>query len=132
MTTESSATAPSKAAFWTGWVLSIVPCLLLFMSATMKLSQSEAVVKGLGEGGYDPNTILPIGIAELASTILYLIPQTAVLGAILLTGYLGGATATHVAAGDGMFWSPVLVGVLVWLGLYLREPRLRVLVPWRK
>lgn len=132
MTTDTPTTAPSKASFWIGWVLSVLPCLLLFMSATMKLSQSEEVIMELGEGGYDPNTILPIGMAELASTVLYLIPQTAVLGAILLVGYLGGATATHVAAGDGMFWSPVLIGIVLWLGLYLREPRLRALVPWRK
>lgn len=132
MSTDTFPAAPNKVTFWIGWVLSVLPCLLLLMSATMKLIQHEDVVKGLGEGGYDANTILPIGIAELASTILYLIPQTAVLGAILVTGYLGGATATHVAAGDGMFWSPVLIGVLAWLGLYLREPRLRALVPWRK
>lgn len=132
MSTESPASAPNKVTFWIGWVLSILPCLLLLMSATMKLSQNADVVTQLGKGGYDPNTILPIGIAELAGTILYLIPQTAVLGAIILVGYLGGATATHVAGGDGMFWSPVLIGVILWLGLYLREPRLRALVPWRK
>lgn len=132
MTTESSATAPSKAAFWTGWVLSVLPCLGLLMSALLKLSQSEQIVTDLGKGGYDPNTIVPIGLAELTGTILFLVPQTAVLGAIILVGYLGGAVATHVAAGDGLFWSPVLFGILLWLGLYLREPRLRVLVPWRK
>jgi hypothetical protein len=132
MSTDSPTAPPNKVTFWIGWVLSVLPCLLLLMSATMKLSQSEQVVTELGKGGYDPNTILPIGLAELASTILYLLPQTAVLGAILLVGYLGGATATHVAAGDGMFWTPVLIGVVLWLGLYLREPRLRSLVPWRK
>lgn len=132
MSTDSPTAPPNKVTFWIGWVLSVLPCLLLLMSATMKLSQSEQVVTELGKGGYDPNTILPIGLAELASTILYLLPQTAVLGAILLVGYLGGATATHVAAGDGMFWTPVLIGVVLWLGLYLREPRLRTLVPWRK
>jgi len=132
MSTDSPTAPPNKVIFWIGWVLSVLPCLLLLMSATMKLSQSEQVVTELGKGGYDPNTILPIGLAELASTILYLLPQTAVLGAILLVGYLGGATATHVAAGDGMFWTPVLIGVVLWLGLYLREPRLRSLVPWRK
>jgi hypothetical protein len=132
MSTEAQTQSPNKVTFWIGWVLSILPCLLLLMSATMKLSQSEEVVTELGKRGYSPNTILPIGVAELASTILYLIPQTAVLGAILLVGYLGGATATHVIAGDGMFWSPVLMGVIVWLGLYLREPRLRALTPWRR
>src|SRR5690606_26640502 len=112
VTTETNYTAPSKVAFWSGWVLSVLPCLLLLMSATMKLLQTDQVVTGLAEGGYDANTIVPIGLAELLCTILYLVPQSAVLGAILLTGYLGGATATHVAAGDGLFFSPVLFGVM--------------------
>ncbi len=131
MTTETPVHAPSRIAFWSGWVLSVLPCLMLVFSAVMKLSRAPVVVEGFGEMGYSANTIVPIGLAELISTVLYLIPQTAVLGAILLTGYLGGATATHVGAGDGMFFSPVLFGVVLWLGLYLREPRLRVLAPWR-
>jgi hypothetical protein len=74
--------------------------------------------------------LLWLGIVELTCTILYVIPRTSVLGAILLTGYLGGATATHVRVADAYFM-PILVGVLVWLGLYLRDTRLRALVPFR-
>jgi hypothetical protein len=74
---------------------------------------------------------MPILVVELCCVLLYLIPQTAVLGAILLTGYLGGATATHVRV-DEAYFMPVVVGILVWLGLYLRDPRLRALVPWRR
>jgi hypothetical protein len=100
------------------------------MSAVMKLSQSPDVVKGFGDFGYDPSILVPLGIVELLCVILYVIPQTAVLGAILLTGYLGGATATHVRVGDA-FIAPVIMGVILWLGLYLRDSRLRALVPWR-
>jgi len=74
---------------------------------------------------------LPLGIVELTCAAIYAFPPTAVLGAILLTGYLGGATATHVRVGD-LFHMPILVGVLVWLGLYLRDGRLRAIVPWRR
>jgi Mn2+/Fe2+ NRAMP family transporter len=72
-----------------------------------------------------------IGILEIACTVIYVIPRTSVLGAILLTGYLGGATATHVRIGDPSFFGPVIFGVLVWLGLWLRDARLRALLPLR-
>ena len=71
-----------------------------------------------------------LGILEIACTIIYAIPQTAVLGAILLTGYMGGAIATHVRVGEGVI-PHIIIGVLVWLGLFLREPRLRAILPWR-
>jgi hypothetical protein len=87
-------------------------------------------VEGFAKLGYPERAALWIGIVEIACTVLYLIPRTAVLGAILLTGYLGGATNTHVRVGEP-FYMPVLLGVLVWLGLFLREPRLRPLVPLR-
>jgi hypothetical protein len=121
----------SKKRFWAGWVLSVLPCLLLFFSASLKLTQAEDAVKGLAAFGYPANTLIPIGIAELVCTIIYLVPRTSVLGAILLVGYLGGATATHVHAGQN-FVMPIALGALLWLGLYLREPRLRELVPLRK
>jgi hypothetical protein len=81
--------------------------------------------------GYPQNTTRPIAMAEIGSAILYVIPQTAVLGAIVLTGYLGGATATHVRIGDPYF-GPIVMGVLAWLGIFLRDPRLRALIPWRR
>jgi chaperone required for assembly of F1-ATPase len=117
-----------KALTIAGWVLTVLPCLLLVMSGVMKLQQSEEVVKGFAD--WPEGVAVPIAIAELVSTLLYLIPQTAMLGAILLTGYLGGATATHVRLGEDI-WIPVVMGVVIWLGLFLRDPRIRQLVPWR-
>jgi hypothetical protein len=101
------------------------------MSATMKLLQPPDMAKGFEHLGWPIELAMPLGIIELTCTVLYLIPQTSVLGAILLTGYLGGATATHVRIGEAWF-PPVLAGVFVWLGLVLRDPRLRELAPWRK
>jgi hypothetical protein len=127
-------TVPSKTAFWVGHAVSIFPVLMLFVSAAMKFAKPEAVVKGMAEHGYPETIITGLGVVELTCTLLYLIPQTSVLGAILLTGYLGGATATHVRVGEfgQAFMGAIPFGILLWLGLYLREPRLRVLTPWRK
>ena len=91
------------------------------------------VIEGFVRLGYPESLALGLGILELACTAVYLIPRTSVLGAILLTGYLGGATATHVRVGDpfSMFIIPVILGVLVWGGLFQRDPRLRALIPLR-
>jgi hypothetical protein len=121
----------SKARLWTGRVISALPVLMLLFSASLKLMKSPQAVQGMVQLGYPANTLIPIGIAELLSTIVYIIPQTSVFGAVLLAAYLGGATATHVHAGQP-FFAPVLCGILVWIGLYLREPRLAPLVPLRK
>jgi hypothetical protein len=80
--------------------------------------------------GYPEGKSFGIAVAELGSTVLYVVPQTSVLGAILLTGYLGGATATHVRVEDA-FVGPVIIGMLIWLGIYLRDARLRQLIPLR-
>ena len=82
--------------------------------------------------GYPSGLIVPIGVVELACVVLYVIPRTAVLGAVLLTGYLGGAIATHVRLSDPSFAGPLIFGIMVWAGLYLREPRLRALLPLRR
>ena len=116
---------------WAGWIISILPVLMLLMSGVLKLLKPEAVVKGSADIGWNENLLLGLGIVELACTILYVIPRSCVLGAILLTGYLGGAIATHVRIGE-QFFAPVLLGVLVWGGLYLRDARLRALLPLRK
>jgi hypothetical protein len=124
----------SKAAVWTGRVLSILGALLLLVDAGMKLVKPEFVVKATVEDmGFTEDVILPLGLVLLVSTVLYLIPQTAVLGAILLTGYLGGAVATHVHHRDGAFEIvfPAIFGAVLWAGLALRDPRLRSLLPWR-
>jgi hypothetical protein len=130
---SESSTEParvSKAALWTGRVISALPVLMLLMSAAMKFMKPPMVVEGMTKSGYPERLLLPLGIVELACTVLYVFPRTAVLGAVLLTGYLGGATATHVRIGEP-FYTPVLLGVLVWLGLYLRDRRVRALLPLR-
>jgi uncharacterized membrane protein YphA (DoxX/SURF4 family) len=121
----------SKKALWTGYVMSILPVLLLLMSAVMKFAKPEPVVEGFAHLGYPESLALALGIVELGCTILYLIPQTAVLGAILLTAYLGGATATHVRVEEA-FFMPIVLGIFVWGGLFLRDRRIRALIPFRK
>lgn len=120
----------SRKMLWAGRLMSAAPSMLLLFSSVMKLARPAPVVEGFTQLGYDAGLALRIGVVELVCTLLYLIPRTAVLGAILLTGYLGGATATHVRVGDPYF-GPILLGVLLWGGLYLREPRLRALLPLR-
>jgi hypothetical protein len=128
------ATAPtvtvSKKALWAGRVISALPVLLMGGGGMFMLVDPVPMLKTFAELGYPASLARPIALVEVACVIIYCIPQTAVLGAILLTGYLGGATATHVRIGQP-FYLPVAVGVLVWLGLYLREPEVRALIPWR-
>src|SRR5262249_32648469 len=116
------------------WALSILAALFLLMDGAMKLPKPKIVVDTTVKLGYSESVIVPLGIVLLVSTILYLVPQTAVLGAILLVGYLGGAVATHVRAGNGWFeiFFPVIFGAMLWGGLVLRDARLRALVPWRQ
>jgi hypothetical protein len=108
----------------------VLIALVFTMSATMKLIQHPDVIKGWEKSGYPAETLIPIGVTELACLVIFLIPQTSVLGAVLLTGYLGGATATHVHASEN-FVPPIVIGVMVWIALYLREPRIRALLPFR-
>jgi DoxX-like protein len=124
-------TGPSKGALWTGRVISALPVLMLVFSAVMKFLKPKEVMEGFVHLGYPERLALGLGILELACTLLYVIPQTAVLGAILLTAYLGGATASHVRIGEP-FYTPIILCVLVWLGLFLRDPRLRALIPLRR
>jgi len=123
----------SKGTIWAGWILSILPALFLLLDGVMKLFKPAFVVKATVELGYPENTIVPIGVVLVICTFLYLIPKTSVLGAILLTGYLGGAVATHVRVGAGAFeiTFPIIFGVLLWGGLYLRDLRIRNLIPLR-
>src|SRR5262249_6771739 len=132
--TQPVPAAPSKTTFWIGHAVSALPVLTLFASAAAKFAKPAQVVEGMTKHCYSQGIISGLGVVELACTVLYLIPQTSVLGAILLTGYLGGATATHVRVGEygQAFMGAIPFGVLLWLGLYLREPRLRALIPWRK
>jgi hypothetical protein len=122
--------APSKAALWAGWILSVLPCLMLLMSGVMKFLQPTDVVEGFEHLGWDLSLAVPLGILEIACVVIYLVPRTAVLGAVLLTGYLGGAIATHVRLHE-LFIIQAALGVVIWLGVWLREPRLRELLPIR-
>jgi hypothetical protein len=124
-------TAPvSKKMLWAGRIISALPVLLLLFSAFMKLAKPEGTAEGFEHLGWEENFALRLAILELICTAVYVIPQTSVLGAILLTGYIGGAIATHVRVGDP-FFVQIILGMLVWLGLYLRDARLRALLPLR-
>jgi len=123
----------SKGRLWAGRILSGLPALFLLVDGGMKLFKPRVVVQSTIQLGYPESAIVAIGLVLLASTSLYLIPRTSILGAILLTGYLGGAVATQVRV-SAMFFNivfPVLLGGLLWAGLWLRDPRLRELLPLR-
>ena len=125
--------AEQKTRPWAGYVISALTILFLTADAVGKLIKPQAVITGTVELGYQESIIVPLGILLLACTILYAIPRTAVLGAILLTGYLGGTVATHARIGNPVFSHMlfgVYIGIFVWLGLYLRDARLRQLVPF--
>lgn len=125
---------PSKKAVWAGRILSGLAVLFLLWDASMKVLQHPMAVEGTKKVGYPEGVVLPLGIVQLACLILYLFPRTSVLGAILWTGYLGGAVATHVRVGDPLFSHalfPVYMGALLWLGLWLRDQQLRAILPLR-
>jgi hypothetical protein len=122
--------AVSKKMVWAGRIVTALPVLMLIFSGVLKLAKPAQVVEEFTRLGYGENVILGIGILELACVAIYVLPRTAVLGAILLTGYLGGAVATHLRVGDPCL-PPVIVGIFVWGGLYLRDARLRALIPLR-
>lgn len=122
----------SKAALWTGRVMSVLPVLLILFGSVMKLMKTAAVVQAFADSGLPERLIIPVGVIELACVVVYLIPRTAVLGAILMTGLLGGATLTELRIAHPTYPLPVFLGMLAWGGLYLRDVRLRQLIPLRK
>lgn len=124
--TEKAA-PPTK--HWAGVVISAIPVLLFTMGIVMAFTKNPQAVEGFKHYGYPDSAFMKVAFAELACVVLYVIPRTSILGAIVTTGYLGGAVATHVRVGEMQFIVPIIVGMLVWLGLYLRKPRLRDLVP---
>lgn len=128
---ESTPTAQvSKAAFWSGLVLSVLPSLMLGFSSVMKFVKPSGTAEGFAHLGIPLSQAFGLGVLELACTMIYLVPRTAVLGAVLLTGYLGGAIQTHLRVGDP-YWVQILLGIVLWAGVWLREPRLRALIPLR-
>jgi len=135
MSTEIETAPVSKGSLWTGRVLSILSILFLLMDAVMKLIKPAFVVDATVKLGYQENIIQGLGIVLLICTILYAIPRTSVLGAVLLTGYLGGAVASNLRVGSPLFSHvlfPVYFALVLWGGLYLRDKRLRGLVPLRR
>ena len=116
---------------WVGRVITVLVSLLFLFSASMKFIGGAEVKEGMAHLGLPGSMIIPLGILEAACTVIYLIPATSVLGAILLAGYIGGAICTHWRVGDP-FLGQVAIGLVIWLGIYLREPRLAALIPLRK
>jgi hypothetical protein len=121
----------SKGIIWTGRVLSTVIVLFLCMGVFMGLSGNPKVAEGMAHYGFPPNALKTVLALEALSAILYAIPATAVLGAVVLTGYLGGAICTHLRAGEA-YVIPIVFALVAWLGIFLREPRLRSLLPLRR
>lgn len=120
-------TRPGRARLWTGRVLSGLVTLFLLFDVTLKLAHPPMVVEGTAKLGYPESSLLVTAILLLGCTLLYLVPRTAALGAVLLTGYLGGAVATHLRVGDPLLSHtvfPVYVGAVIWAGLVLRRPSL--------
>jgi hypothetical protein len=121
-----------KAMTWTGWGITVLIVLLMTASGAGKIANPPTLAKQMTETfGYPDDVTLYIGIVEICCAVLYLNSQTTILGAVLLTGYLGGAIATHVRIHDN-FLAPAIIGVFVWLGIFLRDPRVRALLPIRR
>jgi DoxX-like family len=130
-----SRAARSSAATWAGWVLTAVPVLFLLFDGIIKLIPIAAVTDTFVQLGWPVTLAKGIGLLELACLALYVVPPTSVLGAVLLTGYLGGAVATHVRIGNPLFSNvlfPVYIGLLLWGALFLRDARIRALIPVRR
>ena len=124
-------TVTPKTLLWVSYILSGLSVLFLLFSASGKFFKPEGMEANIGNLGWRMDQMTALGIVELACVVLYLIPRTAVLGAVLLAAYLGGATATHARIGDS-FIIPIIVSGIAWLAVYLREPRLWPLLPIRK
>ena len=112
----------------TGWVLSGILALVFLPSAFFKISQPAGFLDEWSKT-YPAGAARPLGIIEVTVFVLYLVPKTRYLGGLIMLAYLGGAVATHVHANDGKFFVPIIIGIVAWLGLFLRDPKLRALVP---
>jgi DoxX-like family len=123
--------ATSGKIVWAGRIVSALMGLLFLLSAFMKIKGGPEVAEGIRHLGLPESMLVPLSILEAACAVIYLIPSTAVVGAILLTGYIGGAMCTHWRVGDP-FYLHIVLGILVWLALYVREGRLKALIPLRK
>jgi len=132
---SATQTAPaSKKMVWAGRIMSILVVLFLTFDAIIKVMRIPPALEGTARLGYPLSVVLPLGVVLLTCVVLYVIPSTSFLGAILLTGYLGGAVASNVRVGNPLFGyvlAPIYVAVLMWGGLYLRDDRVRALIPRR-
>ena len=133
MHSNAQAAPVSNRALWAARIIGMLPVLFLLLDGVIKLFRPAPVVESFAQLGYPESLALGIGVLELVCIVLYLIPRTSVLGAILLTGYLGGAIASHVRIGSELFsiLLPIILGVMLWGGLFLRDDRLRTLLPLR-
>jgi hypothetical protein len=132
MPAGAEASSVSNGQLWTGRVLSGLGVVFLLLDGVMKLFKPKVVTDAFEKLGYPLTEVTGIGVVLLVCLAVYVIPRTSIFGAILLTGFLGGAVATHVRVGDPLFSHilfPTYLGLMLWIGLYLREPRLRALVP---
>jgi hypothetical protein len=134
MTSPANTSSVGKKRLVAGYVLTVLVALFLTFDTVIKVLKLAPAVQGTTKLGYPASAVFWIGLIELVCLTLYLVPRTSVLGALLLTGYLGGAIATHVRLGSPLLSHtlfPIYVALLLWGGLYLRETRLRELVPFR-
>ena len=132
MQASAQALPVSIAAVWSGRIVTAVVIVFMLFDGGIKVLKLAPAVEGTVRVGYPAGLVLPIGIIALGCTLLYAIPKTAILGAILLTGYMGGATATQMRLEDPWFFFPVAIGGLAWLGIFLRDEQLRTLIPLRR
>lgn len=131
---SATQTAPAvKTTLWAGRILSALAILFLIFDSVIKVLNTAPAAEATTQLGYPASLVVTIGVVELVCLLIYIVPRTAVLGAILLTGYLGGAVATNLRAGTPVFniLFPIIVGLLIWGGLFLRDARLRALLPLR-
>jgi DoxX-like family len=131
MPTSNRSLPVSRKALWIGYLVSALPVLLLVFSAVIKLMKPPQMVEGFARLGIPDSLISQLGILELVCVIIYLVPRTSIMGAILTTGYFGGAIATNLRLGES-FLLPLMAGMMIWGGLYLRDQRVRALIPLRR
>jgi hypothetical protein len=132
MNTPIHPAVESRGMLWTGRILTALVALFLIFDSSVKLVKAPSAVQATIQLGYPATTVFPIGLVLLISLVCYLIPPTSILGGILLTGYLGGATATMVRVGNPWMPFPVFIGMLAWAGIYFRDAQVRALIPLRK
>ena len=126
LTAESSA-EKTTASVWAGRVLTALPSLFFLFDCSVKLMKLSVAMEGTARVGYPMSVVFPLGVVELVCVALFIVPRTAFIGALLLTAYLGGATATHVRLGEPYFL-PIVFGVVIWAGLVLRDGRLKAIL----